>query len=34
MSEWWVGAFVIAILALGALSRLPVLARYLEPIRP
>ena len=34
MSEWWVGAFVLAILVLGGLSRLPALRGYLEPVRP
>jgi PAT family beta-lactamase induction signal transducer AmpG len=34
MSEWWVGAFVLVILGLGGLSRLPVFQRQLAPIRP
>lgn len=34
MSEWWVGAFVIAIVALGALSRLPLFRSALAPIGP
>ncbi|MEZ0244407.1 MAG: MFS transporter [Sphingomonas sp.] len=34
MSEWWVGAFVVAVIGLGFLARLPVFARVLEPIRP
>lgn len=34
MSEWWVGAFVVAIVALGALSRLPAFRSALAPIGP
>ncbi|MBO9711857.1 MFS transporter [Sphingomonas sp.] len=34
MSEWWVGAFVAVVVALGLLARLPVFRRALEPVRP
>lgn len=34
MSEWWVGAFVVAIVGLALLARLPRFQRALAPIRP
>jgi len=34
MSEWWVGAFVVAIVVLGGLSRLPAFRTALAPIGP
>lgn len=33
-SEWWVGVFVLAVIGLGLLARLPALKRVLEPVRP
>ena len=34
MSEWWVGAFVLAVIGLAMLARLPALAGTLAPVRP
>lgn len=34
MSEWWVGVFVLVVVALALLARLPAFSQILAPVRP